>query len=79
MESDLLSFKERLFPRLANIPMEQPMSIDKLSDSSPESAGQEGYKGRERKGEGIVIVALSDGQGRKGVEDSERKNKRGKR
>lgn len=43
------------------------MPIDKLSDSSPESAGQEGYRGWERKAEGIVIVALSDRQGRKGV------------
>lgn len=50
MESDLLSFKERLFPRLANIPMEQPMPIDKLSHSSPESAGQEGYRGEGEEG-----------------------------
>lgn len=28
------------------------MPIDKLSNSSPESAGQEGYRGREGKGEG---------------------------
>lgn len=27
--------------------MAQPMPIDTLSDSSPESAGQEGYRGRE--------------------------------
>ena len=45
--SDLLSFKERLFPRLANIPLEKPMPIDKLSDSSPESVCQEGYGGQQ--------------------------------
>lgn len=50
--SDLLSFKEGLFPRLANIPMEQPMPIDKLSNSSPESAGQEGYSGEGGEGRG---------------------------
>lgn len=65
--SDLLSFKERLFPKLANIPTEQPMPIDKLSDSCPESAGQEGYRG-EAGCKRTLIVALSDGQGRKGVE-----------
>lgn len=50
--SDLLSFKERLFPRLANIPTEKPMPIDKLSDSRPESAGQEGYRGEGWEGRG---------------------------
>lgn len=45
------------------------MLIDKLSNSSPESAGQEGYRGEGGVGEGTVIVALSDRQGRKGVEN----------
>lgn len=36
-------------------------------------------EGREGKGEGTVIVALSDRQGREGVENRERKMKRGKR
>lgn len=43
------------------------MPIDKLSDSSPESAGQEGYRERRKgKGEEIPIVAPSDCQGRRG-------------
>lgn len=58
------------------------MLIDKLSDFSPESAGQEGYREEGGEGAGTLIVALSNRQGRKGVDyrkEEEKRYKIGKR
>lgn len=47
MESEVLICypSKKDVSQAGHIPTEQPMPIDKLSDSSPESAGQEGYRG----------------------------------